>query len=241
MANSIFNRSLYKRNISRFCNKSIKDDFIYSIAEDIAQEIIDSSNKTFKNVLLYNPIFKSNIHSNGKVIKSTIYEYDEEDMDIGEDKFDLIVSTLSLHLVNNVPKALNRYYKALNHNGIFIATLLGGRSFSQLRLASMVADQKIYGGVFPRVMPTIDPSIAPTLLQNAGFSIPVVSTELYTAQYKSIYDLILDIRNIGHSNCIKSQRNGLESKKYISALSQAYHESVITNDLEILLLCGSKD
>ena len=72
-------------------------------------------------------------------------------------------------------------------------------------------------------MPTIDPSIAPTLLQNAGFSIPVVSTELYTAQYKSIYDLILDIRNIGHSNCIKSQRNGLESKN----IFLPYHKHIM--------------
>lgn len=241
MSNKIFNRSLYKSNVSRFCKKSINDDFIYSIAEDISQEIIESSNKTFERGLFYNPIFESRLYSNGEDIKITMHDCDEEEMDIGQNQFDLMVSTLSLHLINEVPMVLNKYYKALRPNGLFIATLLGGRSFSQLRLASMIADQEVYRGVFPRVMPTIDPSITPSLLQKAGFAIPIVSTELYTAEYKNVYDLIRDIRNIGHSNCMISQRAALESKRYIAALSDAYGEQGIANDFEILVLSGSKD
>lgn len=241
MVHAIFDRQAYKRNLERFSAKISRDDFIYKLAEDLTQEMLDDFSRPFAKALLYSPLGRSNIELNSSITQAGLATYDEEDISLAADSFDLIVSTLSLHLVNDLPGALCKYYQALRPQGLFVATILGGQTFHQLRQASLKADQLVYGGVFPRVMPCIDTAVVPGLLQRAGFSVPVVSSELYTAQYQNLHDLLQDIRKIGHSNCLLSRRDGLESKSYFSTLASVYGNAPLQNDFEILTLIGSKD
>jgi len=241
MVHLIFDRHCYKHNLSRFNSKIARDPFIYSLAETLTQEILDDSSKSFDRALLYNPLEESSIKISSSVVKANLDSYDEEDIPLAADSFDLIISTLSLHLVNDLPGALSRYYNALRPQGLFIATILGGQTFHQLRQACLQADQLLYGGAFARVMPCINAAMAPGLLQRAGFSIPLVSSELYTAQYSNLSDLLEDLRRIGHNNCLVSRKKSLESKDYLDTLSAAFGSALLHNDFEVLIMIGSKE
>lgn len=247
----IFDRSAYKRNLFRFRAKSNSDNFIYNLAEELTQEIIDDITVRFEKAFLYNPLGYSSIKIDSKKVVAGLlppaeWVLDEEDMLLEANSFDLIISTLSLHLINDLPRVISCYYQALRPQGLFVATVLGGRTFQQLRYASLTADQALYGGVYPRVMPTINPAIVPGLLQKAGFAIPIVSSEIHTVYYENFSRLLQDIRQIGHSNCLIEQKKGLDGKNYLALVEGVYREEFedagkLPNDFEILIMMGAKN
>jgi NADH dehydrogenase [ubiquinone] 1 alpha subcomplex assembly factor 5 len=60
---------------------------------------------------------------------------DEEFLPFGQNTFDLIASTLSLHWVNDLPGALVQIRRALKPDGLFLAAMLGGDTLIELRRA----------------------------------------------------------------------------------------------------------
>ncbi len=72
---------------------------------------------------------------------------DEEILPFRNESFDLIVSALSLHLVNDLPGALVQLRRALKPDGLFLGAVLGGSSLQELREALAIAETEIAGGV----------------------------------------------------------------------------------------------
>ena len=73
----------------------------------------------------------------------------EEALPLKEGSLDLIISALSLHLVNDLPGALIQIRRALRPDGLFLGALLGGDSLIELRQAFMMAEAETLGGVSP--------------------------------------------------------------------------------------------
>ena len=67
--------------------------------------------------------------------------------------FNLIVSGLALHRVNDLPGALIQIRRALRPDGLFMAALLGARALVELRQALIEAEAETQGGASPRVAP----------------------------------------------------------------------------------------
>ena len=67
---------------------------------------------------------------------------DEEALPFQDQSFDLIVSALSLHWVNDLPGALIQIRRALKPDGLFIATVLGGRTLTELRQSLLAAEEE---------------------------------------------------------------------------------------------------
>ena len=65
---------------------------------------------------------------------------DEEFLPFGENTFDLVASTLSLHWVNDLPGALVQIRRALKPDGLFLAAMLGGDTLIELRRAFLEAE-----------------------------------------------------------------------------------------------------
>ena len=61
-----------------------------------------------------------------------------------EARFDLAVSALSLHTVNDLPGALIQIRRVLKPDGLFLGCLLGGASLTELRMALGVAETELY-------------------------------------------------------------------------------------------------
>jgi SAM-dependent methyltransferase len=127
---------------------------------------------------------------------------DEECLPFAQGAFDLVLSCLSLHWVNDLPGALLQVRQALKPDGLFLASLLGGETLKELRQALTEAELAESGGVSPRISPFVDVRDAGALLQRAGFALPVVDSDTWTVTYASALDLMRDLRGMGESNAV---------------------------------------
>lgn len=124
---------------------------------------------------------------------------DEEALPFGDSSFDLVISSLSLHWVNDLPGALAQIRRALKPDGLFLAALFGGQTLRELRDAFTQAELA-GGGASAHVAPFADIRDAGGLLQRAGFALPVADTETIVATYADAFGLIADLRGMGETN-----------------------------------------
>ena len=108
---------------------------------------------------------------------------DEEALPFADGPFDLIVSGLSLQLVNDLPGALVQARRALKPDGLLLAALFGGSTLTELRTALLLAEEEVEGGASPRVAPFADVRDLGALLQRAQFALPVVDADTVTVTY----------------------------------------------------------
>lgn len=58
---------------------------------------------------------------------------EEAELPFPDGSFDLVVSSLALHWVNDIPGVLHEVLRVLKPDGVFLATILGGETLSELR------------------------------------------------------------------------------------------------------------
>ncbi|MFH1158485.1 MAG: methyltransferase domain-containing protein [Pseudomonadota bacterium] len=130
---------------------------------------------------------------------------DEEFLPFRAASLDAVVSNLSLHWVNDLPGALLQIRQALKPDGLFLGALLGGETLKELRQCLMEAELTVTGGASPRVSPFADPRDVSALLQRAGFSLPVVDSDVLTVRYSDPLKLMRDLRGMGAANVSRSR------------------------------------
>jgi SAM-dependent methyltransferase len=146
---------------------------------------------------------------------------DEECLPFADSAFDLVVSVLSLHAVNDLPGALLQIRKVLVPDGIFVAALFGGGTLHELRRAFAAGEQDTLGGISPRVAPLADVRDLGALLQRAGFALPVSDVERTTARYGEFFALANDLRALGETNALAQRsRKPLRRATLSSMLAQ---------------------
>ena len=149
---------------------------------------------------------------------------DEEFLPFGENTFDLIASTLSLHWVNDLPGALVQIRRALKPDGLFLAAMLGGDTLIELRRAFLEAEAETTGGTSPHTSPVADVADAGALLQRAGFALPVIDTDTITVTYSDMFVLMRELRGMGEANAVAARsRAGLRRDTLLAAAAR-YHE-----------------
>ncbi len=149
---------------------------------------------------------------------------DEEAQPFGAEAFDLVVSLLALHAVNDLPGTLVQVRRALKPDGLFLACLLGGSTLAELREALFAAEAEIAGGASPRVAPFSDLRDLGGLLQRAGFALPVTDIDTLIVRYASPLGLFADLRAMGATNALTlRQRTPLRREILIRAM-QIYAE-----------------
>ena len=157
---------------------------------------------------------------------------------------DLVVSNLNLHTVNDLPGALLQIRQSLKPDGLFIAALLGGETLYELRQCFAEAELEIMGGLSPRVAPFADKPQMGDLLQRAGFSLPVVDSDIVTVTYDSIFPLMRDLRLMGEGNALIERRKTFTPRSiflhagnlYASKFSEP--DGRIRASFEIIFLIG---
>ena len=135
-----------------------------------------------------------------------------------ENSFDLVISVLNLHSVNDLPGALMNIAHILVPDGLMLAAYFGGTTLTQLRQSLYSVESAIHGGLSPRVMPMIDFSQSASLLQRAGFALPVVDTDRFTLSYGMLGKLLSDLRDTGETNILTARRKTPLSLKFYQAL-----------------------
>ncbi|MBR0663379.1 methyltransferase domain-containing protein [Roseomonas hellenica] len=127
---------------------------------------------------------------------------DEEFLPFAEASFDLVVASLSLHQVNDLPGALIQIRRALAPDGLFLASLPGLGTLQPLRDALAEAETALRDGLSPRVSPFPDLRDCAGLLQRAGFALPVADAETITLRYRNPLALFADLRAAGEQNAV---------------------------------------
>ncbi|MBX9633820.1 MAG: methyltransferase domain-containing protein, partial [Magnetospirillum sp.] len=103
---------------------------------------------------------------------------DEEWLPFADASFDLVISCLSLHWVNDLPGTLLQIRRVLKPDGLFLCAMLGGETLKELRQALSEAEMAEENGWSPRVSPFADVRDLGGLLQRAGFALPVVDADM---------------------------------------------------------------
>ncbi len=128
---------------------------------------------------------------------------DEEFLPFAPASFDLIVASLSLHWVNDLPGALIQLRQALKPDGLFLASLPALGTLAELRTALTEAETELTGGLSPRVSPFPELRDCAHLLQRAGFVLPVADQEDIRLLYADPFALVRDLRAAGETNAVR--------------------------------------
>jgi SAM-dependent methyltransferase len=138
---------------------------------------------------------------------------DEEFLPFTENCFDLCISLGSLHWVNDLPGALIQIRRSLKPGGVFIGIVPGGETLKELRHSFEKAEMGIRDGISPRISPFVDAKEMGALLSRAGFSHPVIDTDVLGVEYDHPLKLLKDLRAMGESNAL------IHSQKYFTPCS----------------------
>ncbi|HEY8950337.1 MAG TPA: methyltransferase domain-containing protein [Rhizomicrobium sp.] len=149
---------------------------------------------------------------------------ENEILDLPQHSFDLAVSVLSLHAVNDLPGALIQIRRALKPDGLFVAALFAGDTLKELRESFAAGEESVSGGVSPRVAPFADVRDLGGLLQRAGFNLPVADAERTTVRYRRFETLVSDLRAAGETNTLM-QRARKPLRRDVLAASLSHYKT----------------
>ena len=165
---------------------------------------------------------------------------DEEVLPFAAGSFDLVVASLSLHWVNDLPGALIQIRRALAPDGLFLASIPGLGTLQALREALAEAETALRGGVSPRISPFPELRDAAGLLQRAGFALPVADAEEVPLAYRSALGLFADLRAAGETNAVRAADRRIPPRALLpmaAAALPAGPEGIMPG-LRLLILTG---
>ena len=212
----IFNRTLHARRRGRAARRFSDFSFLKQIAAEDFVSRLGAINRRFERVLdlgAHDGLLRRTLRNDaivgprlGSIVTADMscafgpdVVVDEERLPFADASFDLVVSALSLHWVNDLPGALIQIRRILKPDGLFIGTVLGGRTLSELRQALLSAEEEVRGGAANRISPFLDVIDGAGLLQRTGFAMPVADNDARTVRYGHPLRLLQDIRGMGET------------------------------------------
>ena len=138
--------------------------------------------------------------------------------------FDLVLSPLLLHQLNDLPGALLQLRHALVPDGLLLANLLAGDTLRELAECFLAAELEQEGGAGPRIAPMADPRALAGLLQRAGFALPVVDSDRFTVTYRDAFALMADLRAMGEANALRERRRTFTRRGTLVRMAELYRE-----------------
>lgn len=148
---------------------------------------------------------------------------DEERLPFAPESLDLVVSTLTLHWTNDLPGTMIQIRRALKPDGLFIGSILGGSSLTELRQSLVAAEAELTDGASLRVAPLADSYDAAGLLQRTGFALPVADIDRVTVRYSHPLKLIADLRAMGETSALADRPKPL-TRAVLARAFEIYQE-----------------
>ena len=158
---------------------------------------------------------------------------DEEAIPFAPGTLDLVVSALALQWVNDLPGTLVQIRRALKADGLLLAALIGGDTLIELRESFAAAEEEIAGGASPRVSPFIDVRTMGSLLQRAGFALPVTDSDRIVVRYAQLSDLLNDLRRMGATNVLVERQSTMMKRAILARAADHYAERFADPDGKI--------
>lgn len=249
----IFDRRLHALRRARAASRYAAHSFLkQAAAEDIAlrlsainrrfERVLDlgAHDGTLSRVLMSDPALAGRI---GDIVSSDLspafarpplgVAADEEALPFADASFDLIVSALSLHWVNDLPGALIQIRRALKPDGLFIGVVLGGRTLTELRQSLLAAEEEVRGGAVNRVSPFMDVIDGAGLLQRTGFAMPVADNDARTVRYANPLRLLDDLRGMGETSAPANRGGPRLTRTILMRAMEIYAQRFADPDMRI--------
>ncbi|OQW62037.1 MAG: SAM-dependent methyltransferase [Proteobacteria bacterium HN_bin10] len=160
----------------------------------------------------------------GAILETGLDLIDPEHLPFAPGAFDLIVSPLALHWVNDLPGALIQLRLALKPDGLLLASLLGGDTLNELRLSLIEAESELTGGAGPRVSPFAGLQDLAGLLQRAGFALPAADRDVIKVRYAEPMRLLADLRAMGETSALRERSPRSLSRRILARTFDIYRE-----------------
>jgi len=141
---------------------------------------------------------------------------------LAPESIDLAVSALAFQFVNDLPGVLAQVRRALRPDGLLLAAMIGGDTLTELRQAFAEAEAECEGGVSPRVAPFADLRDIGSLLQRAGFALPVTDVDSLVVRYDNAFALMADLRAMGATNVMIERRRTPTRRATLLRMSEIY-------------------
>ncbi len=155
---------------------------------------------------------------------------DEEALPFAPASFDLALSALSLHWVNDLPGTLLQLRHILKPDGLLLAAMLGGETLRELRAALLEAEVAEEDGASPRVSPFAEVRDAGGLLQRAGFALPVVDKDTIRVTYPNALALMRELRGMGEANAVHTRRKTFSRRATLLRAAAIYEDKFADSD-----------
>ncbi|XP_075988666.1 arginine-hydroxylase NDUFAF5, mitochondrial [Anticarsia gemmatalis] len=154
---------------------------------------------------------------------------DEENIDFPDNSVDLVVSSLVLHWVNDLPGCFDNVMRCLKPDGVFMACVFGGDTLMELRQALQLAEGERSGGVAPHISPFTHVRDVGGLLTASGFTLQTVDVDSITVWYPSLWEVMRDVRALGESNA--AHNRPLRLQKDVQFAAAAIYDDMYGKDM----------
>jgi malonyl-CoA O-methyltransferase len=129
---------------------------------------------------------------------------------------DLVFSNLMLQWCNDLDGVMQEVARVLRPGGLFSFSTFGPDTLTELRQAWSTADGHVHVSRF------IDMHDIGDALIRAGLATPVLDVDYFCMTYRSVRDLMRDLKAIGASNASGGRNHGLTGRRRLAAVEQAY-------------------
>ena len=136
--------------------------------------------------------------------------------------FDAVLSSLSLHWINDLPGILTQINRVLKPDSPFLGVMLGGDTVFELRTSLQLASLDRLGGVGLHTSPLADVRDVGGLLQRAGFRLLTVDVDDLVVDYPDVFALMQDLQAMGEQNCVAARAPGPINRDVLAASDSIY-------------------
>lgn len=247
---TVFDRQQIIRQRTRAAKHLSERDFLFRWTMEQIEDRLDLVNRDFDQALqlgMRGPTLanlKNMVRTDSVPTLSPDIVCEEEFLPFAPKSADLVISALNLHTVNDLPGTLLQINQILKPDGLFLAAMLGGETLYELRTCLQEAEISMTGGLSPRVAPFADKQQMGSLLQRAGFALPVIDSELVTVTYETMFHLMYDLRYMGEGNAIAERMRFFTPRSLFSKAAELYAQKYADPDgrlratFEIIFLLG---
>jgi len=149
---------------------------------------------------------------------------DEEALPFDDNSFNAVVSSGSMHWINDLPLALREVNRVLKPDAPLVAAMFGGDTLYELRTSLQLAEQERHGGVSPRVSPLADTRDMGGLLDKAGFSLLTIDVDDVVIDFPDSFALMMDLQAMGEGNAVLGRKQGQISRDVLMATEGVYRQ-----------------
>lgn len=149
---------------------------------------------------------------------------DEETLPFEPNSFDLVLSSMSLHWINDLVGLLAQINNVLKPDCAFMGAMLGGDTLFELRTSLQLAEQERRGGIGPHVSPLADVRDVGGLLQRVGFKMVGVDVDDIIVDFPDIFALMQDLQAMGEGNAVLGREMGPIGRDVLLAADAIYRE-----------------